>query len=124
MKERTSNILFMIGVIVFFAGLISIPIFLVGNITVGYETRYIVVEGEITDVEYVMKDNGKIDYLVVTFDNGETYKVRTVERYTDFTVNSKLIIELSNGYKRTWFWEEFEPIDDIYSISDMVKVPD
>jgi len=83
------------------------------------EVIHEVIEGEVTNVEYVKyeSDNsfhtkGEIKYLVVTFNDEETYNIR-YKGDIDFTVNSKLIIELSHIEGA-----------DIYYIEQIIKIPD
>lgn len=88
---------------------------------VGYmilTTEYITVEGTVTDVEAILKDDGSIDYFIVTFDNNRIYKMGVGdglihEKNIDFTVNSSLIIELErNGFS-----------SGVWTIKSITKIP-
>lgn len=87
-----------------------------------HETRYIVVDSEITSIQTFENEDG-IDYLLITFENNESYKI-SPKSDMDFTVNSKLILELGNNYYRNWWWEDLEPDDDVYYVSKIIKVPE
>ena len=102
--------------------MLSTIVFVFVNISTGFESRYIVIDSEIVDVETIVKENGEIDYLLVTFANNETYKINP-DNNVDLTVNSKMIIELKKNYTRRFFWEEFEPTDYPYDISKLIKIP-
>ena len=71
-----------------------------------------IVEGEVIDAY------AEDYYVVVTFDNGETYNINFDSRELDFTVNSELHIKL---IKRNWFlWPNN---DDVWHVGGYVKVP-
>lgn len=86
------------------------------------ETSYIVIEGEVINSEAILKDNGELKYLLVTFDNNESYKIE-IRDDIDLTVNSRLIIELGNTGTRFWVWDDYY-YDDVYYIHNVVKVPE
>ena len=92
------------------------------SVFTGVDIDYVTIEGEIIDSETVIKENGEIDYLILTFDNGEIYKVGIGDD-VDLTVNSRLIIELKNFGNRFWFWDDYD-YDDIYYIDKIIKVPE
>ena len=103
--------------------IICILVIVAYNSSTMFERRYEVVEGKIINSYPIQDDRGKIDYLVVTFGNGETYKIKSGQTDLDLTVNSKLILELSREYKRSWWWEEYQPVDDYYVLQKLIKVP-
>jgi hypothetical protein len=92
--------------------LILVSIVIVNEL--GRETKYI--EGVVIDYEIVKEPNflgGTNDFLVLTFDNNETYKFHMDEDMYDFTVNSKLILRISKGgLSKSW------------GIIKMIRVPD
>ena len=118
----SSSISFGLGIIGFMLLVVFIA-FVVSSTFWAFETRHITIDSEIASVEPITKD-GEIECLLVTFENGEQYKVGSGETEVDLTVNSKLIIELQNMYHRNFWWEEFEPYDDVWYINQIIKVPD
>ena len=84
-----------------------------------FDKEYIIVEGTVTEVIPVKGDDGSIEYYHVYFDTGEKYRLKptgTFHNSIDFTVNSKLIIEL--------YWYPNQDKDDFKYIGSIVKVPD
>ena len=88
----------------------------------GLDDERVVVEGKIVDVFIERESEFVIQYNIITltFDTGEEYMIREAvgttgyfERVTDFTVNSKFII---NFYRHTnsGYWE----IEHIYKVPD------
>lgn len=92
------------------------------NSSTSMDRRYEVVEGKIINSYPILDDNGQIDYLSVTFDNGKHYKIK-INDDVDLTVNSKLVLELKYYVERDWFWNEYERDDDVYYIERIVKIP-
>jgi len=78
--------------------------------------EYEVVEGNVINVEPILNKDGSLNYFIVTFDNDVSYKIRTTDN-VDFTVNSKIIIELKRSY-----WEDEEP-DDFWYLKQIIKAP-
>ena len=63
-----------------------------------------VIDGTLIDYKIVKDEKGALDYYILTFDDGEIIKVNAVYGTNlDFTVNSKLVIELSKD-KDTDIW--------------------
>lgn len=100
----------------------SILIFIGVNSALRWEDRYTIVKGKITHVNPIENENGQIKYLVVTFSDGEIYRI-VIKEDVDLTVNSNIILELRKGYERTFFWEDFEPLNNYYSIEKIIKIP-
>lgn len=75
--------------------------------------EYITVEGTIIDSKTVLDADGRIDYLILTFDSGITYLIDPGWGETDLTVNSKVILELGKEYE-----------DNVWEIQRIIKVPD
>ena len=123
-KDEEFGIWFYSFVIAFII-LASVGIFLAVNQGINWDKRYITVEGKIINTHPIVDENGQINVLSITFDNGKTYKVLFTEKYgiLDLTVNSKLILELRGTYTRDWFWDELKPYNDIYHIEKIVKIP-
>ena len=120
MKEdkEPSGIVFVIVMIL----IVACFIFLTYNFAFGiYDARYTVVDSKIIDIESIVNEYGELEYLNVTFENNETYKIKIYDD-VDLTVNSDLILELKRFYRRTWVWEEFVPTD-YYSINKIIKIP-
>ena len=78
-------------------------------------TEIVIIEGEVIDISPFANDDGSIDYLYVTFDNGKSYKIRCVTD-VDFTVNSKLIVQLRQS-------KSFLRNDDFWYIDQIIKSP-
>jgi len=79
-------------------------------------TEHKVIEGVVVDVVPVLDDKGGIDYLIVTFDNYESYKIQT-NGDVDFTVNSEFILQLTRVYL-----DDEEP-DDKWRLVQIIKKP-
>ena len=120
MKEEDKDVI--VAVLLVFSILFA-GTFLMTNAAMSYHVYYEVVDSEIINTNIIQDDEGEIEYIEITFANGKIYKIRT-NKDIDLTVNSRLVIEFANGERRNWFWEEFEPEDDIYSINQIIKVPD
>jgi len=81
---------------------------------IGLDDERVTVEGKIVDVEIEESNIMDYDILILTFDNGETYRVlNTLGDDVDLTVNSKFIIKLFRTDKDSW-WE----ITQIYRVPD------
>ena len=80
-----------------------------------WDVEYIIVEGEVDEVIPVKDYDGSIEYYHVYFDTGEKYRIKISSYDIDFTVNSKLILELYYYPNRG---------EDFKYISQIVKVPD
>lgn len=81
----------------------------------GRETK--IVEGVVIDYEVVYENNflgGEKPFLILTFDNNETYKFSFPDRYDeyDFTVSSKLILHITKGGQAI-----------AWNINQIIKVP-
>ena len=118
MDEDTTKCIMGIILIIAFVGIF---IFIIGIMQFGVD--YVTINEEITNVEPIIGENGKVDYLNITFANGETYKVSFRAREIDLTVNSKLILQLGIGYDCSW-WNSERDYDDYYFISKIIKVPE
>jgi len=110
MKDRTENIIFglvMIGFIIFSFGSLAQHAF---------SQRHVTIQGEVIDADF-SNDN----YMIVTFDNGETYHISYYSGLgdIDLTVNSTMAIRLR--YNSTWFAPN---TDEIWGITSIVKVPE
>ena len=78
------------------------------------ETKFI--EGEVIDYKIISENNylgGKTNYLILTFDNNESYKFSIREEFYDFTVNSRLILKITKGGQEI-----------AWSIEQIIKVPE
>lgn len=69
------------------------------------------------DTSTVLDDDGSLDYIVVTFSNGESYDIKP-SKEIDFTVSSRLILELFH-YNNEGFFDT-----DVWHIKSIIKVPD
>jgi hypothetical protein len=72
------------------------------------------IKGKITKVEPIMMTKlNAIDYLILTFDNGEIIKCEPTT--VDLSVNSKLVIE---------FWKDkyFNKLN-LYRLRNVIKIP-
>ena len=78
-----------------------------------YEQEYIIIEGVVTDVIPVLREDGSIDYFHVSFDTGEQYRI-VHHGDLDLTVNSKFIFELYH-YPNSG--------EDYKYIKQIVKIP-
>ena len=116
MKEDTKD---WIGAILIIALVLGAGTFLMVNVSLSTRTYYEVVDSEISNTQIIQDDEGKIEYIEITFANGESYKVES-NNDIDLTVNSRMIIEFGNLGRRNWFWEDFEPEDDIYFINQIL----
>ena len=102
---------------------VFIIIFLLSSSIIGtYEAFYETKNVDIINVDPIV-ENGEIEYLEITFADGDTYKT-TLNDDIDLTVNSKLIIEFGNAWTRGFWWDEWDEPDDIWYISKIIKVPD
>ena len=87
----------------------------------GLDDERITVEGKIVDVDVKKEQRLAVrwDIVTLTFDNGEKYEIKyelNTHRYnilTDFTVNSKFIVELFRPDKNS-YWE----IEKIYKVPE------
>ena len=120
MEKKRKDLLIQFGVIFVFC---VVGFWFINIMVFGFESRYVVIDSEITNIETVIDDKGKLDYLIVDFDNNETYKISIGRDDVDLTVNSNIIIELGSSYERSWFWEDFKPSSDIFYISRVIKIP-
>ena len=84
----------------------------------GYD--YATIDSKIISTNPIIGEDGKIEYLEITFENGDFYKVQIYDD-TDLTVNSELIVELKLGWKGGLLLPRV--YNDYYSISKIVKVP-
>jgi len=90
-----------------------------------FNTEYVVVEGNVVETKTFLKDNGDLDYIEITFDNGEMYKTQLeTGRYSDamfdFTKSSKLIVKL---YKTHYLF--FTPEHSrFWKLDTVMKVPE
>ena len=110
--EVISAVLVMLGLIVTF-------VFIMVTISSSYETRHVFIDGnDIISYEVV-----KGDTIIIVTEN-ETYEVELFEDVVDFTVSSDIYIELSKGYQRSFFWDDFEPTDNAYWINRIIKIPE
>ena len=111
MIEKYILLIFAIGCLCF-----AIFAFIDIEIVMGSQ-EVIVVEGEVINVDVYN------DYLDITFDNGETYKVKYPSGWgtksIDLTVNSKLIVKMSRYTKDGFFIKSSD-----WKIDSIVKVPD
>ena len=114
MKEEKVSQIFACLVII---GMVAVVIWMWYSVTTDdhWDVEYIVVEGEVDEVIPVKDNDGSIEYYHVYFDTGEQYRIKISSRDIDFTVNSKLILELFYYPNRN---------DDFKYISQIVKVPD
>jgi len=79
-------------------------------------TEYTTIEGEVTDVETILNDDGSIKYLLVTLNDDESYKIGGKTGFDgdmDFTVNSQLIIELTKDIYS----------NDVWTVKAIIKAP-
>ena len=113
MEEGSSFLLFMgvaiIGVLVFLGSIMIMAL------TMEYETF----QGEVTYSE-VVTEHGQIKYLLLGFNNQTPIRIHSGVGFNsslDFTVHSKLVIELSRP--TFWFYAS-----DIYSVVSITKLPD
>ena len=81
------------------------------------DKTYIVIEDEIIDTSTVLNKDGSLDYITVTFSDGESYDIQP-SKETDLTVNSRLIIELFRFNNKDYF------DTDVWHIKSIIKVPD
>ena len=82
-----------------------------------FDKTYIVIEDEIIDTSTVLDDDGSLDYIVVTFSNGESYDIKP-SKEVDLTVSSRLILELYH-YNNEGFYDT-----DVWHIKSIIRVPD
>jgi len=78
-------------------------------------TKSITIEDKVVDV-----DISRMDYMIVTFDNGEAYNIRYTydDNEIDFTVNSKMKIKLTSA--SCWLMPNN---DNVWDITQIVKIP-
>ena len=79
--------------------------------------EYEVVEGNVISVEPILSKDGSLNYFIVTFDDDTSYNIQTSDD-VDFTVNSKIIIELKRSYY------EDEETGNLWYLKQIVKAPD
>lgn len=110
--------------VLFILGLAVCALFFVnGLLVLAPEYHYVVVDSRIASITPVQDGNGSIDYLLVVFVDNSSYKI-DISGDVDFTVHSKIILELEQPYCRDWFWDVPKPRDDIWYISKIIKVPE
>lgn len=106
-KERKQSIIVM-GIIV----LIAIGV--IGQMVLSVKEETII--GEVVNTELLD------EYMIVTFDNGETYNINyygSGYNSIDLTVNSKMRIKLH--YMNPFLYPN---VNDVWRIVNIVKVPD
>lgn len=118
MTEKTKGNATLIFTFLLLIGMVSFAVFIVADIAMSYETRYILIDGD-DIISYDVVDGDTV--IIVT--ESETYEVELSEDVVDFTVSSDIHIKLAKGYSRTFFWDEFEPTDNDYWIDRIIKVP-
>ena len=99
--------------------LLLVASFVIITATTSYETRHVFIDGN-DIISYDVVDGNTI----IIHTENESYEVDLVEDVVDFTVSSNIYIELSKGYHRNCFWDEFEPTDYNYWLNRIIKVPD
>jgi len=110
----------------FLLGMICVFVIIIGSVfSIGYymglDDERITVEGKIVDVDVKKEQRLAVrwDIVTLTFDNGEKYEIKyELNTYgynilTDFTVNSKFIVELFRPDKNS-YWE----IEKIYKVPE------
>lgn len=108
-------LLIIVGVTAFF---IFIGVVLFSMFTLMYANvnpEYVTMQGEITSSE-VITEHGQVKYFLLSFNNQEPVKVNGYGNL-DFTVHSKLVVELSR--LTFWFYAS-----DVYSVVSITKLPD
>ena len=89
------------------------------------EYEYTIVDSEIVNIQEILDDKGRIEYLNVTFNESsynQTYKIRVYDD-VDLTVHSKLIVELKRyKYRESRIINEWK-YSEYYTISRIIKVP-
>ena len=63
------------------------------------------------------------DIIYFNMIDGSVIKATLNEAYVDFTVNSKLYINIYNEDDAYWFWDK-PYYDDVWTIDNVIKVPD
>lgn len=112
-------------VTVFIGVAILLSVFLALDFIISFlNTTTVIEEGTITSVVPFFTASHNIKYVNVTFDNGHSYNIKLLSTESgnptiDFTVHSKIIIEMHNP-AYPWF-----PTDDnhFWFINKFIKVP-
>jgi hypothetical protein len=115
MKEDIKGLIVVLIVIVAITSFVS---FMFYNWYIGdVNTEHRIFKAKIV---YVNVSGYNIEYLWVTFDNGDSYRIYNVGNHhiDDFTVNSKWIVSMSHPYYT------LSGYADYWLINSMVKVPD
>ena len=113
MKEKTEVIIAILLIII----IVSVFVFIAINVTMSSEIRYTLIDGDDV-ISYEVIDGSTVNIIT----ENETYEVE-LYKDVDFTVNSDIYIEIVNVYYRKFFWEEFEPGDNVYSLNRIIKTP-
>ena len=113
-KDTFSMILTVIILIVGLGGLI------ITNLD-AYKTHYLTID-DINSIDVVIGDNRVIFFNIIS--DGKTYKVKADGRDIDFTVNSRLVLELKYKEHRNNIFCEYERLDDYYDVCRIIKIPD
>ena len=92
-----------------------IPIIFVGAnlVQLTLSLKKVSIEGEITD--YEIYDN----YMILEFNDKESYRVGRTSGFTDFTVNSKLVVKLAS-----YSWWLLPNTNNEWRIISILKMPD
>lgn len=81
-------------------------------------SQYFSGEDEMIESSVVDVDISNEEYMVISFDNGESYNVAYGDENLDFTVNSELIVYLH--FDETWL---IPNTDKIWGVKQIIKVP-
>lgn len=114
MKEETKGILLLVGFLIAVIALIvsiSLVIWIQSS-----STEHVILTARVVNVTI---ENDNLYYPIVTFDNGQSYKIGNfgVNKIEDFTMHSKWIIELSRPYS------VFGGASDYWVVDNLIKVP-
>lgn len=83
------------------------------------EYGFMTVQGEVTNSSVIINTSGvgfgSIDYICVEFNNDTIVKIRPTQKLYDFTVNSKMVVQLHNI--KNW------GSPDIWFVDSIIKIP-
>jgi len=111
MKRISNDKILGIVIVCIFATLLFEVFSLVTN------SETITIQGEVVNAETHLNDGGGVEYITLYFSDGQSYNVTVFEEYTDFTVNSEIILELFKG--KGFLLPEFEH----WRVQRIIKVP-
>jgi len=93
--------------------LIAMIVFIVNFVQFELSREETTIEGEITDYEIFD------DYMILEFNENESYRVSRASGFTDFTVNSKLIVKFVS-----YSWWLLPNTNNEWHITSILKMPD